>query len=314
MLVKFVVIMKKLFFTSILLLFGIAHLYANKTDSIGVKSKDGKIFIIHEVEKGEGLYSISKKYNVSLSALINENPGADNVIKTGQKLMIPTNRKATGNESGVITDYYVKNNSSKPTSNTGNKNEVGTFAIKHTIQKGESLYGISKKYQTTVGEIVALNNLTSNEIQEGQVLLIPSKKTEVVADNRNGKEQSVIKRTEEKVVKETVRTEQNNSKGYQIKTEKLTEYDLEKVEEIGIVTIGDKAVPVDKHYGLHHSAPEGTVIMVTNPENGQSVFVKIIGNFPRKEDSADVLRISNVTAEKLGLTKSGIFISLSYAR
>lgn len=314
MLVKFVVRMKKLFFTSIFLLFGIVHLYANKTDSIGVKSKDGKIFIIHEVEKGDGLYSISKKYNVSLIDLIKENPGADDLIKIGQKLIIPTNRKALGNESGVITDYYVKTSSSKTTNATGNKNEVGTFAIKHSVQKGESLYSISKKYQTTVGEIVALNNLTSNEIQEGQILLIPSKKTGVVADDRNGKEQQVVKKTEETVVKETVRTEQSNSKGYQIKTEKLTEYDLEKVEEMGIVTIGDKSIPVDKHYGVHHSAPEGTVIMVTNPENGQSVFVKIIGNFPRKEDSADVLRISNATAEKLGLTKSGIFISLSYAR
>ena len=55
--------------------------FAHKTDSIGTKVRNGKTYIIHKVEKGDGLYSISKKYDVGLKVLVDENPGADEVIK-----------------------------------------------------------------------------------------------------------------------------------------------------------------------------------------------------------------------------------------
>lgn len=309
--------MKKILLITLVLGFYLSPIqsFANKTDSVGTKVKDGKIYIIHEVQKGEGLYGISKKYNVSLADLIRENPGSDAVIKIGQKLIIPTNRKASGNEKDVISDYYRKNQQEQQSSGEKKPNEVGTFATKHTVEKGQTLFAIARKYETTVGEIIALNNLKTNDLQEGQILLIPSKKSTVVADDTKPNDNTSAKLEDKKPVeKEKVVTEQTNTAGYAIRTEKLPEYNLEKVEEKGKVIIGDKNIPVDKHVGLHHDAPEGTVIMVTNPENGQTIFVKIIGNFTRSEKDADVIKISNASAERLGLTKSGTFITLSYAR
>ena len=43
---------------------------------------------------------------------------------------------------------------------------------KYTVQKGESLYSIAKKFNTTVDEIKRKNNLTSNLLSIGQVLNI----------------------------------------------------------------------------------------------------------------------------------------------
>jgi len=289
--------------------------FAHKTDSVGVKVKDGKIFIIHEVQKGEGLYGISKKYNVSLSDLLIENPGSDAVIKVGQKVIIPTYRNASGDEKDAISDYYRKSQKEQPSKSEKIPDEVSTFATKHTVEKGQTLFSISKKYETTVKEIIALNNMKTNDLKEGQVLLIPSKKSTIVILDSEPEDKIANKEEDEKTVeKETVVTEKSNSAGYSLRTEKLPEYNLEKVEEKGKVIIGDKNIPVDKYVGLHHEAAEGTVIMVTNPENGQTVFVKIVGNFTKSEKDADVIKISNASAERLGLTKSGTFITLSYAR
>src|SRR5690554_1121933 len=51
---------------------------------------NGKEYIVHEVVKGNTLYSISKQYNISLSDVLNNNPEAEKGIAIGQKLYIPT--------------------------------------------------------------------------------------------------------------------------------------------------------------------------------------------------------------------------------
>ena len=54
---------------------------------------------------------------------------------------------------------------------------------------------------------------------------------------------------------------------------------IEKVEETGKTLVGGGKIPSDKNFALHFNAPIGTVIMVTNPENKSTVFVKVTGNF-----------------------------------
>lgn len=44
----------------------------------------------------------------------------------------------------------------------------------YIVKSGDSLYSIARKYNTTVGEIKKLNNLSSNLLSIGQVLKIPS--------------------------------------------------------------------------------------------------------------------------------------------
>ena len=42
----------------------------------------------------------------------------------------------------------------------------------YTVQKGDSLYSIAKKYNTTVDRLKQLNNLTSNLLSIGQILIV----------------------------------------------------------------------------------------------------------------------------------------------
>lgn len=48
----------------------------------------GKSAITHEVQKGETLFSISKKYGLTTEELLMQNPDAQSGLKTGSKLLI----------------------------------------------------------------------------------------------------------------------------------------------------------------------------------------------------------------------------------
>ncbi|MCX7862133.1 MAG: LysM peptidoglycan-binding domain-containing protein [Bacteroidales bacterium] len=102
----------------------------------------GKKYYIHTVQKGETLYSIAKAYEVSMDAIAYENPDVFQGIKPEQKLKIPI----------LATPFEKK---------------------EHEVQKGETLYGIAKKYNTTIEEIVQLNPDVIKGIKPGQLLMIP---------------------------------------------------------------------------------------------------------------------------------------------
>ena len=49
--------------------------------------------------------------------------------------------------------------------------------VSHIVSKGETLYSISKRYNTTVGEVVKLNPGSENKLSIGQELIIPRNTT-----------------------------------------------------------------------------------------------------------------------------------------
>ena len=107
---------------------------------------------IHTVEKGETLYAIARKYNLSVTQLLELNPQInDNLISIGDKLNIPTQKVEEKSPE------LVPNNTTKQ--------------VEYKVEKGETLYGISKKFNTTVEEITKINpSITS--LKEGDVLKI----------------------------------------------------------------------------------------------------------------------------------------------
>ena len=54
---------------------------------------------IHEVQTGDTLYSISKKYGVSVNAIQEANGLSDNAIKAGQKIKIPESAKTASTQA-----------------------------------------------------------------------------------------------------------------------------------------------------------------------------------------------------------------------
>lgn len=298
---------------------------AHKTDSVGTKVMNGKMYILHEVKAGDGLYNISKRYNVNLKDIVAENPGSDEVIKLGQQILIPTQMKPVMQDK-LVSDFFDE--SSLPhgkydKTEPKNTMQVSTFAKYHKVKQGETLYGISKRYNTSIEMIKTLNALEGDDVSEGQRLLVQdgSAKTETV-DKGTEVETEYVKMKQEMDVQKyddlgydtPVETQQSESTtGYSVRVEKLVEYNIEKVEEQGTAAVGASSVPNDKNFALHFNAPIGTVIMVTNPENKNTVFVKVTGNFPKNESSSEIIKLSESSAKQIGvIAKSKVL--LSYAR
>ena len=96
------------------------------------------------VKSGDTLYGISNQYGVSVVELADLNNVTAETLKVGQVLKIPVKR---GNNPDNMFMY--------------------------TVKKGDSLYSIAKKYNTSVDSIKKLNKLTTNVLNIGQILRIP---------------------------------------------------------------------------------------------------------------------------------------------
>ena len=137
---------------------------------------------IHEVQKGETLYSISKKYGVSVADVQSANGLSDNSIKVGQKIKIPDGKTSevapsvSSKTSAATTSAPV---AAKPTSNPASTTKAATSSDEsYIVQKGETWFGISKKYGITVAELQKLNGVGSDAaLKVGQKLKVPGSST-----------------------------------------------------------------------------------------------------------------------------------------
>lgn len=116
----------------------------------------------HLVKKGETLYGLAKKYQITISELKAANNLSDkDVLKAGQKLVIPS---ADIENAATLSST----NSSASTSNSSSKTET------YIVQKGDTLYGIAKKYDIKVSEIYSLNGMSQKDVLKvGQKLKVP---------------------------------------------------------------------------------------------------------------------------------------------
>jgi LysM repeat protein len=173
--------------------------------------------IEHSIQKGESVYSISKKYGVSMNAIFKLNPGSEDIIYAGRTLRVPdANSSDTSTDTAAIitdskiTNYQVKRGETK----SGLSRRFGVSITmleqqnphiinmlqaghiinldktiteekrqakegEHIVVKGETLWGISKQNGITVAQLTAANaDKLSEFLQIGQTLIIPDQNSE----------------------------------------------------------------------------------------------------------------------------------------
>ncbi|MDK9784443.1 N-acetylmuramoyl-L-alanine amidase [Vibrio sp. B172a] len=164
---------------------------------------------IHTVKRGESLSVIAQKYGTSTKAIMSANKLKSSGLAVGQKLKIPgsgaasvsipnkpntvetetiTHTVKSGEFLGKIASHYKvkiadirrENNLKSDTVWVGQKLKI-TVAVKdkpirkHKVARGEYLGKIASKYGVSVSSIRKANNLRSDELAVGQVLIIPNK-------------------------------------------------------------------------------------------------------------------------------------------
>lgn len=103
--------------------------------------------IDYVVKSGDNLYAIARKYNTTVNEIKSLNNLGSDILSVGQILKIPTVTPSQEQEETYI------------------------------VQNGDSLYSIARKFNTTVDELKRLNNLSSNLLSIGQVLVLPMEST-----------------------------------------------------------------------------------------------------------------------------------------
>ncbi|NNE58771.1 MAG: LysM peptidoglycan-binding domain-containing protein [Hellea sp.] len=119
----------------------------------------------HIVAKGDTLYNISRRYNVTIDSLRGANAISGNAINIGQVLSLPTARRE------VTENIYSP--ASQPTL-VRNVEPIPASGV-YAVLPGDTLYGIAKRACVDVSEISQTNGLgASTNISPGQRLQMPT--------------------------------------------------------------------------------------------------------------------------------------------
>jgi LysM repeat protein/ABC-type branched-subunit amino acid transport system substrate-binding protein len=120
----------------------------------------GAAFFEHTIVSGETLWSLTRKYNVSEFDLRKLNPLLETGFPAGVTIRVPVNKSELATAEPVNKEAFLK----------------------HEVKAGETLFGLSSKYNLTIPDIRRFNpQLENRNLVQGETLLIPKEKDEVTA-------------------------------------------------------------------------------------------------------------------------------------
>jgi len=171
-------------------------------------SPSGETENTYVVQRGDSLYSIAQKFNTTVDELRRLNNLTSNLLQIGQVLIVSEETSTTPPSTENYQTYTVKSGDSlwkianqfdTTVDNLISINNLSTTVLQvgqqllvpstqttppptenyqtYTVKSGDSLWKIANKFNTTVDAIINLNNLTSNILQIGQELKVPSSST-----------------------------------------------------------------------------------------------------------------------------------------
>lgn len=149
----------------------------------------------YTVKSGDSLWSISRKFGITVDELKSANNLSSNLLSVGQNLIIPGKEAQATSDEYVVkkgdTLYSIARKYNTSVDNLKSINNITTDSLAigqiiklpstsstasdtYIVKKGDSLYSIARTYNTSVDKLKEINNLTSNALAIGQVLKLPS--------------------------------------------------------------------------------------------------------------------------------------------
>lgn len=149
-------------------------------------ASEGKVYYMHQVVKGQTLYSISRAYNVTVDQVSRANDIQDNGLKEGRMLRIPVNGGSQAAMTQTATKPKEQTESQSANARPGIPSGSGTTArtetvtqderyLYHKVRRGETLYSIAGQYGVSVRDLKRANKGLLFP-REGDFLMIPRRK------------------------------------------------------------------------------------------------------------------------------------------
>ena len=210
----------------------------------------------------------------------------------------------------------------KPATNDNDKTANAELIkpAKHIVKKGETLFSIAKVYGIEMQAIRTWNGLQKDELIAGQDIIVgwiqPTGKALANLNKKLGKTTATETATETKPVAPPKPTSVYHKKFMDFANDKSGRYRLKK--QNGIATWFDDSGETSSGsnlYALHRSAPLRSIVQVTNPINGRSVYVMVIERLPDTPSNKNVLVSLTLSAAKqLNMLDEKTQVEASYYR
>lgn len=325
--------------------------FANPADSIRSEQREEGLFVVHEIEEEETIYSLAKRYGSSVSSIVKHNQIVDNRIEIGQIIYILIDEE----------ESEVSQVEQTPVADT--ERDV------HRVEPGETLYSISKKYDIKLKDLRKWNNLPDNNISPGIPLkltreakvkiteevnpITSTEESEETADDSlavieedpfadferylvqtgetlstiaskigvgidslkfwNGLESDYLKIGQSLFFKpsDDVEIASINEPKKKVRSQ-IDENGFERMYEEGVASV-IQSMKTTRYLALHRTLPIGTNLEVRNLMNNQIVHVKVVGKLPNTGLNKNLLlRLSQPAFDQLGILDSKSRVEVSY--
>ena len=261
---------------------------SNSLDSLGLKKENNKTYLVYKIGTKQSLFSVLKRFNLSLSEFKQVNPEIEIPVNSGELVFIPLHYL---DESTNTLGNVVKANE-KPIAapaETPKNNGI------HIVSAKQSLLTVANLYKVTMAEIRKWNNLSSDVLKEGQRLIVSAPSATTPID----KSALLPVKTSDETKQIPAAPEQADANG------------MRKTIETGMAELIDVPDNSGKYLALHKTAPIGTLVLVKNLANSQSIWVKVIGRLPNT-DSKLIIKLSPKAFERLNAVDKRIRAEISY--
>ncbi|MFY0674368.1 MAG: LysM peptidoglycan-binding domain-containing protein [Bacteroidia bacterium] len=270
------------------------------TDSTGLKiMSNNKVFIVHQVEKGQGLYSISKRYKVSVPDIEVYNPDVKTAgIKVDQYIFIPTNI-AKADAEKLIADADKKKKA-KENGTIGPKNKDDNV-VWYTVKAGETLFSISRLDQCkfTIDEIKRWNSLKTNSLSEGQKIIIAFR--------------DKVKVKDDPVTVDEIKDVVAGGEGEERKGD-TTQVIWSDVTTTGLATyIPDPPSGEGKSLALYNNVEIGSIVRIENLANNKATYAKVIGPLAGNEKKDVVIVLTESASKRLDVSDKIFRVEIVYS-
>lgn len=173
---------------------------SKKSTSSAVATTGNNESRYHTIQAGETLYRLSQKYNITPTEICNANPGLSiNNFRTGEVILIP--RTQTVAPQPEATEKIVEKNDKKP--------EIRTT---HKVEKGETIYSITKLYGITEEELLAANpEISKKKLKRKSIIAIPVSQKELAERAQKEKEAKEKEESNAEIFRKIEEAEQQSS-------------------------------------------------------------------------------------------------------
>jgi LysM repeat protein len=276
---------------------------------------------VHEVEVGESLYSIAKKYKVSVKEIFKINPSiADSTILPGQLIKIPIltpssspkiPQNSTVKSSTTPTKSPAATQSSQSVTPSKTVPAASTKSVFHEVEQDQTLYSIARKYSVSVEDLQKWNNIKDANIKPGTKLVI----------SPNGPLKYVEGVKEVKTLNPSTTPVRTNITYNDVQDMYYQNYlDAKSTGRDDVIERGtagklqtENAMMGSNYFALHKTATIGSILKVKNLVNNKYCFVKVIGKLPETGENENILmRISGAAQKDLGINLEKCYVELIY--